>query len=174
MAAMKEDKPPPGSSTKELRLSTEAAYLARKTLVLTEEFFRLRYNTAIMLTEGKLDMRTYARREFFKEEQHTEYVNIMELREVARDILLRRSTTERRGCPEWLNCWVYGSELVRCHHPGKPHAYPNTNFTFLLRLTWTDDGWMDTSEWEDPLADDEYHTHLTDLDLDRQDATGVS
>ena len=37
MAAMKEDKPPPGSSTKELRLSTEAAYLARKTLVLTEK-----------------------------------------------------------------------------------------------------------------------------------------
>jgi len=43
-----------------------------------------------------------------------------------------------------------------------------------MRLTWTDDGWMDTSEWEDPLADDEYHTHLADLDLDRQDATGVS
>ena len=41
-----------------------------------------------------------------------------------------------------------------------------------MRLTWTDDGWMDTSEWEDPLADDEYH--LADLDLDRQDATGVS
>jgi hypothetical protein len=36
-AAMKEDKPPPGSSTKELRLSTEAAYLARKTLVLKEK-----------------------------------------------------------------------------------------------------------------------------------------
>ena len=152
MAPMKEEKPPPGSSTKGLRLSTEAAYLARKTLVLTEKNFRVRYYTAIMLTEGKLDMRTFARREFLKEEQHTEY----------------------RACPEWLNCWVYGSELVRRHHPGKPHAYPNTNFMFLLRLTWTDDGWMDTSEWEDPLADDEYHTHLADLDLDRQDATGVS
>jgi len=135
-AAMKEDKPPPGSSTKELRLSTEAAYLARKTLVLTEEFFRLRYNTAITLTEGKLDIRTYARREFFKEEQHVEYVNIMELREVARDILLRRSTTERRACPEWLNCWVYGSELVRRHHPGKPHAYPNTKQTLNELNAW--------------------------------------
>ena len=82
-----------------------------------------------MLTEGKLDMRTYARGEFFKEEQHTEYMNIMELREVARDILLRRSTAERRACPEWLNCWVYGSEMVQRHHPGKPHAYPRTKRT---------------------------------------------
>ena len=82
LAPMKEAKPPPGSSTKGLRLSTEAAYLARKTLVLTEKKIRVRYNTAIMLTEGKLDMRTYARREFLKEEQHTEY----------------------RACPEWLNC----------------------------------------------------------------------
>jgi len=49
----------------------------------------------------------------------------MELREVARDILLRRSTTERRACPEWLNCWVYGSEMLVRQHPGLP-AYPNT------------------------------------------------
>ena len=49
MAAMKEDKPPPGSNrhTKKSGLSTGAAYLARKTLVLTEEFFRVRYNEAI-------------------------------------------------------------------------------------------------------------------------------
>ena len=81
-----------------------AAYLVRKTLVLTEEFFRERYNNAIKMTEGKLDIRSYARHEFFEEEQHAECVNLIELREVARDILLRRSTTERRSCPEWLNC----------------------------------------------------------------------
>lgn len=105
MAAMKEDKPPPDSSrrTKKSDVSKGAAYLARKTLVLTEEFFRERYNTAIQLTEEKLDMRSYLRREFFKEEQHADCVNLMQLREVARDILFRRSTTERRACPEWLN-----------------------------------------------------------------------
>ena len=53
----------------------------------------------------------------------------MELREVARDILLRRSTTERRACPEWLNCWVYGSEMLVRQHPGKPLAYPRTKQT---------------------------------------------
>ena len=68
-------------------------------------------------------------REFFREEQHAECVNLMELREVARDILLRRSTTERRACPEWLNCWVYGSEMLTCEHPGKPLAYPRTKKT---------------------------------------------
>ena len=41
------------------------------------------------------------------------------------------------------------------------------SFMFLLRLTWTEDGWMDTSVGEDPLDDDAYHTHLADLDLDR-------
>ena len=65
-------------------------------------------------------------REFFREEQHAECVNLMELREVARDILLRRSTTERRACPEWLNCWVYGSEMLTREHPGKPLAYTRT------------------------------------------------
>ena len=62
-------------------------------------------------------MRTYSKRQLFKEEQHAEYVNRIELREVAQDILLRRSTTERRACPEWLNCWVYGSEMVQRQHP---------------------------------------------------------
>ena len=76
-------------------------------------------------TKHRDTKRTYARREFFKEEQHADYVYLMELREVARDILLRRSTTERRACPEWLNCWVYGSEMLMRQHPGKP-AYPNT------------------------------------------------
>ena len=110
----------------EVRCQQGAAYLARQTLVLTEEFFRVRYNEAIQLTEGKLDMRTYnVWRQFFREEQHAECVNLMELREVARDILLRRSTTERRACPEWLNCWVYGSEMLVRQHPGLP-AYPNT------------------------------------------------
>ena len=119
---MKEDKPPPDCSrrTKKSDVSKGAAYLARKTLVLTEDFFRVRYNEAIQLTEGKLNIRNYARRAFFKEEQHAECVNLMELREVARDILLRRSTTERRACPEWLNCWVYGSEMLVRQHPGKP------------------------------------------------------
>ena len=61
MEAMKEDKPPPDCShrTKKSDVSKGAAYLARKTLVLTEEFFRVRYNEAIQLTEGKLDIRTY-------------------------------------------------------------------------------------------------------------------
>ena len=61
MEAMKEDKPPPDCSrrTKKSDVSKGAPYLARKTLVLTEEFFRVRYNEAIQLAEGKLDMRTY-------------------------------------------------------------------------------------------------------------------
>ena len=128
MEAMQEDKPPPDCSrrTKKSDVSKGAAYLARKTLLLTEEFFRVRYNEAIQLTQGKLDRRTYDMwRQFFREEQHAECVNLMELREVARDILLRRSTIERRACPEWLNCWVYGSEMLQRQHPGKP-AYPNT------------------------------------------------
>ena len=51
MDAMKEDKPSPDSSrrTKKSDVSKGAAYLARKTLVLTEEFFRERYNEAIQL-----------------------------------------------------------------------------------------------------------------------------
>ena len=117
MDAMKEDKTPSDSSrrTKKSDVSKGAAYLARKTLVLTEEFFRVHYNEAIQLTQGKLSIRSYKRREFFREEQHAECVNLMELREVARDILLRRSTTERRACPEWLNCWVYSSERLIVH-----------------------------------------------------------
>ena len=31
------------------------------------------------------------------------------------------------------------------------------SFMFLLRLAWTEDGWMDTSEWGDPLDDDVLH-----------------
>ena len=60
MDAMKKDKPPPDSSrrTKKSDVSKGASYLARKTLVLTEEFFRVRYNEAIQLTQGKLDRRT--------------------------------------------------------------------------------------------------------------------
>ena len=38
------------------------------------------------------------------------------------------------------------------------------SYLFLLRLAWTKDGWMDTSEWED-LQDDDY-AHLDDLDFD--------
>ena len=58
---MKEDKPPPDSSrrTKKSDVSKGAAYLARKTLFLTAEFFHVRYHEAIQLTQGKLDMRTY-------------------------------------------------------------------------------------------------------------------
>ena len=50
MNAMKADKPPPGSSrrTKKSEVSKGAAYLARKTLILTEEFFRVRFNTALL------------------------------------------------------------------------------------------------------------------------------
>ena len=25
--------------------------------------------------------------------------------------------TERRACPEWLNCWVYGSQMLQRYHP---------------------------------------------------------
>ena len=57
---MKEDKPPPDRSrrTKKSDVNKGAAYLARKTLVLTKEFFRVRYNEAIQLTQRKLDRRT--------------------------------------------------------------------------------------------------------------------
>ena len=60
MAAIKADQPPPDSSrrTKKPDVNKGATYLARKTIVLTEDFFRERYNEAIKLTEGKLDMRT--------------------------------------------------------------------------------------------------------------------
>ena len=77
MEAMQEDKPPPDCSrrTKKSDVSKGAAYLARKTLLLTEEFFRVRYNEAIQLTQGKLNIRNYARRAFFKEEQHAECVS---------------------------------------------------------------------------------------------------
>ena len=31
--------------------------------------------------------------------------------------------TERRACPEWLNCWVHGSEILqRYHTAGKADA----------------------------------------------------
>jgi hypothetical protein len=81
-------------------------------------------------------MRTYSTRHAIKGEQHAEYMNLMELREVARDILLRRSTTERRACPEWLNCWVYGSEMLQRQHPGKPKAYPRTKQTLIEYGAW--------------------------------------
>ena len=133
---MQEGMPPPGCSRRtKLRLSTGAAYLARKTLLLTKAHFRVRFNTALLLAQGKLDRRTYARHEFFKEEQHAECMNLMDLREVARDILLRRSTTERRACPEWLNCWVHGSEMLTRHHPGKP-ARPNTKTSVQEFNAW--------------------------------------
>ena len=68
MDTMKEDKPPPDYSrrTKKSDVSKGAAYFARKTLVLTEEFFRVRYNEAIQLTEGKLNIRNHVRRAFFR------------------------------------------------------------------------------------------------------------
>ena len=81
-------------------------------------------------------MRTYSTRQSFKKEHHDEYMNLMELREVARDILLRRSTTERRGCPEWLNCWLYGSEMLQRQHPGKPKAYPRTKKPLIEYDAW--------------------------------------
>ena len=59
-------------------------------------------------------------------------MNLMELRGVARDILLSRSTTERRACPEWLNCWVHGSTRK---HIGKP-AYPNTKTSVKVFNAW--------------------------------------
>ena len=133
---MQEGTPPPGCSRHtKLSLSTGAAYLARRTLLLTEAKFRVRFNTALLLAQGKLDIRSYAMREFFKEEQHAECMNLMELREVARDILLCRSTTERRACPEWLNCWVHGSEMLTRHHPGKP-ACPNTKTSVQVFNAW--------------------------------------
>jgi hypothetical protein len=46
-------------------------------------------------------------------------------------------------------------------------------FLFLLRLAWTKDGWVDTSEWEDIWDDDAYYTHF-DLDLGWYDAAGMS
>ena len=46
------------------------------------KFFHDRFGTASLLTVGKLDMRTYSKRQIFMEEQHAEYVNLMELREV--------------------------------------------------------------------------------------------
>ena len=36
----------------------------------------------------------------------------------------------------------------------------------LLRVAWTKDGWMDTSEEEDVWDDDAYYAHLDDLDFD--------
>ena len=40
------------------------------------------------------------------------------------------------------------------------------SYMFLLRLAWTKDGWMDTSEWEDLWDDDAYYAHLDNLDFD--------
>ena len=40
-------------------------------------------------------------------------------------------------------------------------------FLFLLRAAWTkDNGWMDTSEWENIWDDDANYAHLDDLDFD--------
>ena len=123
MVAIEEDKQPPGSNrhTKKSGLSTGAAYLARKTLVLIGEFFRERYNTSIMLTKGKLDMRTYAKRQLLQ-----------------------------------YPCTATAIASIAHWH----------SFLFLLRLAWTKDGWVDTSEWEDLWDDDAYYAHLDDLDFD--------
>ena len=69
MDTMKEDKPPPDTSrrTKKSDVSKGASYLARKTLVLTEEFFCVRYNEAIHFTQEKLNIRNHNLRESFKE-----------------------------------------------------------------------------------------------------------
>ena len=39
-------------------------------------------------------------------------------------------------------------------------------FLFLLRVAWTKEGWMDTSEEEDVWDEDEYYAHLDNLDFD--------
>ena len=93
------------------------------------------------------DMRTYSTRQTFKEEQHAEYMNLMELREVARDILLRRSTTERRACPEWLDCWVFGSVMLQRQHPGKPKAYPRTKETLIEYDAWIATYMVQIASW---------------------------
>ena len=40
------------------------------------------------------------------------------------------------------------------------------DLTYLLRVAWTKDGWMDTLEQEDVWDEDEYYAHLDNLDFD--------
>ena len=99
------------------------------------KIFQDRFDTA---TVGKLDMRTYSTRQTFLLEQHAEYRNLMELREVDQEILLQRSTTERRSCLEWLNCWGFRSEMLTRQHPGllKPTAYPRIGKALIDYQRW--------------------------------------
>ena len=41
-----------------------------------------------------------------------------------------------------------------------------SEFLYLLRVAWTKDGWMDTSEEEDVWDEDAYYAHLDNLDFD--------
>ena len=72
----------------------------------------------------------------------------------------------RRDSPERLYCHLKDNLQYPCTATAIASIAHCHSFMFLLRLTWTDDGWMDTSEWEDPLDDDAYYTHLADLDFD--------
>ena len=84
----------PGSRTSTRTVSTGAAYLACRTLALLRDAIHLdRARTAwesqllplLCLPPAEVEI------EFDK----------MELRESAQDILLQRSTTDRRAAPEW-------------------------------------------------------------------------
>jgi len=58
----------------------------------------------------------------YAETAYETYVNFMELREVARYILLQRCTTGRRSSPEWLNYWITAREPTPNMPPAKPRS----------------------------------------------------
>ena len=106
--ALDEGAPPPGTPRSKQKArpspSRGAAYLARKTLAITHDFF-----------EGEeciwhaLEVRTPFSSQPAADnplcndadDNYKVYANLMERREVARDILLQPSTLERRTSTEW-------------------------------------------------------------------------
>ena len=113
VTALEKCAPPPGTSRRKKKsrpsLSRGAAYLARKTLAITHDFFDDEDRISHAL-EWRIPFSSHpaADSPFFNhsDDNYEVYANLMKLREVARDILLQRSTLERRTSTEWLNCWI--------------------------------------------------------------------
>jgi hypothetical protein len=95
MTALDKGDPPPVIPVPR-RSSRGAAYLARKTLAISHDFFAdeehmdhvLRVGTPRLLQDARMVLDN----PFFTDDNYEMYVNLMEIWEVARDILLQRST----------------------------------------------------------------------------------
>ena len=62
--------------------------------------------------------------------------------------------------------WATYMEAMKEDKPPPDYSrHMQADLTYLLRVAWTKDGWMDTLEEEKVLDEDEYYAHLDNLDF---------